>query len=60
MGAPPVLAVASVLIWGDVDCGGGVDPVDSRKLLRFDGGLDVDQEPGCTQIGSSIIITSPD
>jgi hypothetical protein len=42
--------------WGDIDCGGDVNPVDSLKLLRFDGGLDVSQEAGCPEVGSDVLV----
>lgn len=47
---------ASPHIWGDVDCGGEVTPVDSLKLLRFDAGLPVAQEQGCPGMGTSVMI----
>lgn len=42
--------------WGDVDCGGGISPVDSLKILRYDAGLDVSQAPGCPPIGDGVQI----
>jgi hypothetical protein len=50
------VALASPHPWGDADCSGGVDPVDSLKLLRHDAGLPVDQEEGCPEIGSQVLI----
>ena len=39
--------------WGDVDCSGGINPVDSLKLLKVDAGLTVSQPvPGCPAIGA--------
>jgi hypothetical protein len=35
----------------DVQCDGDVDPVDSLQVLRWDGGLSVNQQAGCTPIG---------
>ncbi|MEX0684232.1 MAG: hypothetical protein WD904_05320 [Dehalococcoidia bacterium] len=35
-----------------VDCAEVVSQVDSLKILRFDAGLSVLQEPGCPAIGS--------
>lgn len=37
---------------GDVNCSGGVDPVDALGLLRFDAGLSVSMPTGCPAIGS--------
>ena len=45
--APPVK--------GDVDCSGGVNPIDSLKILRFDAGLSVPQEEGCTPVGDAVL-----
>ena len=42
--------------WGDVDCSGAIDPVDSLKLLRADAGLSVAQAPDCPEIGSTVQI----
>ncbi|HEY5625103.1 MAG TPA: hypothetical protein VIT93_01300 [Dehalococcoidia bacterium] len=44
-------------IWGDVDCGGVISPVDSLKILRYDAGLAVAQEAGCPLIGDSVNIS---
>jgi hypothetical protein len=41
------------LLWGDVDCSGAVNPVDSLKELRFDAGLIVQQAAGCPAIGTA-------
>jgi hypothetical protein len=35
---------------------GGVNPVDSLKVLRFDAGLDVSQAEGCPPLGGEIEI----
>ena len=43
-------------VWGDVDCGGEVTPVDSLKLLRFDAGLSVQLEAGCPLLGSAVLV----
>ncbi len=43
--------------WGDNDCSGSADPVDSLKLLRYDAGLGVTQELGCPAIGSAVLVT---
>jgi hypothetical protein len=38
--------------WGDVDCSGGINPVDSLKLLKVDAGLTVSQPvPRCPAMG---------
>ena len=47
---------ASLHPWGDVDCSGEVNPIDSLKLLRFDAGLSVTQAPNCPEIGSAVNI----
>jgi hypothetical protein len=57
-------------LWGDSDCSGGVDPIDSLKTLRTDGGLPVQQVPGCpawnalvrflTGLGSRIGVSGAD
>ncbi len=41
-------------LWGDVDCGSSITPVDSLKLLRFDAGFAVVQPLGCPSIGASV------
>ena len=46
MGEDVDVVSASVHPGGDVDCNGGVDPVDGLKLLRYDAGLEVQQEEG--------------
>ncbi|MEX0682057.1 MAG: hypothetical protein WD472_01190, partial [Dehalococcoidia bacterium] len=50
------VANASPHPWGDVDCSGEVNPVDSLKLLRFDAGLPVAQEPDCPPIGDTVSV----
>jgi hypothetical protein len=47
------------LLQGDVDCDDDVDPVDSLKVLRHDAGLDVQQEPGCPQMGGAVPAGGP-
>ena len=41
-------------VWGDVNCSGGVNPVDSLTLLRFDAGLPVGQAPGCPALSNNL------
>ncbi len=41
---------------GDVDCSGGVNPVDSLKILIHDAGLTVIQAPDCTPVGDGILL----
>ncbi len=41
-------------VWGDVNCSGQSNPVDSLKLLQFDSGLFVGQPPGCPAMGHEI------
>lgn len=45
---------AGQLVWGDVDCGGDVSPIDAVKVLRADAALHVDQAAGCPAIGSDV------
>jgi len=45
------------LPWGDVDCGGTMNPIDSLKILRFDAGLGVSQDEVCFDIGSLVTVT---
>jgi hypothetical protein len=42
------------LTWGNIDCIGDPGPVDSLKLLRHDGGLPIDQVPGCPSVGEPL------
>ncbi len=51
---PEPTATPEPQVKGDVDCNGNVDPVDSLKLLRYDAGLSVPQEPGCTPVGADL------
>jgi hypothetical protein len=43
--------------WGDVDCSGEVNPVDSLKILRADAGLGVAQPAECPEIGSQVLVS---
>ena len=43
-------------IWGDSDCSGAVNPVDSLKVLRSDAGLSVSQTGNCPGIASSVTV----
>ena len=54
MGANIEILNASPHIWGDVDCAGGMSPVDSLKILRHDAGLSVAQAEGCPAMGASV------
>ena len=56
MGETVDVSGASLHPWGDVDCSGAVDPIDSLKLLRSDAGLSVTQADGCPEIGSTVQI----
>ena len=40
--------------FGDVDCNGSVDAVDSLKILRYVAGLSVSQTEPCPDIGSAV------
>lgn len=44
-------------IWGDDDCDGDVDSVDSLKNLRFVAALSVSQEKGCPGFGQEVRIS---
>ena len=49
------VGVASLRLWGDVDCSGAVNPVDSLKVLRRDAGLSVAKsDPACLDIGQDL------
>jgi hypothetical protein len=58
MGAVVEVANASPHPWGDIDCTGDVGPVDGLKLLRFDSGLSVAQEPGCPGVGTVVSVAA--
>lgn len=47
-------------IWGDFDCNGTVDPIDSLKLLRYDAGLSVAQTGDCPGPGSVVNVDGTD
>jgi hypothetical protein len=52
-----VTAAGTARTWGDVDCSGTVNPVDSLKILRSDAGLTVVKvDPGCDNIGDIVAI----
>ena len=42
--------------WGDGDCSGEVNPIDSLKVLRSDAGLPVSQTGDCPVIGSNVTV----
>jgi hypothetical protein len=42
--------------WGDADCSGSLNPVDSLKVLRFDAGLFYIQQEPCPDIGQEVLI----
>ncbi len=44
------------LMWGDIDCTLAINPIDSLKLLRFDAGLPVSQEAGCSLLGANVAV----
>jgi len=43
-------------VWGDSDCSGAVNPVDSLKTLRHDAGLSVAQSAGCPPVASNVTV----
>ncbi len=46
-------------IWGDVDCSGSINPIDSLKLLRKDAGLSSLSVQGlCPGPGSSVVVNA--
>jgi len=53
----PAGGLADPQIWGNVDCGASITPVDSLKILRYDAGLSVSQEAGCPLIGDGVNIS---
>jgi hypothetical protein len=46
-----VVKLGEGTLFGDIDCGGSVDPIDALKLLRYDAGLNVEQPELCLNIG---------
>ena len=58
--SPPPAATPLVLtfIWGDINCSGESNPIDSLGLLRFDSGLPFGQLPGCPAIGHEVTLAS--
>lgn len=45
--SPTATPLVLTFVWGDVNCSGESNPIDSLALLRFDAGLAVSQAPGC-------------
>ncbi len=43
-------------LWGDSDCSGAVNPVDSLKTLRSDAGLPVSKTGDCPEIASDVTV----
>ena len=43
-------------LWGDSDCSGAVNPIDSLKTLRSDAGLSVSQTGDCPDIASAVTV----
>ena len=44
-------------IWGDIDCSGSINPIDSLKTLRFDAGLGVQKvDPTCPDLGGPVTL----
>jgi hypothetical protein len=56
--ATPTPTGSGGLVQGDVDCSGGVNPVDTLKLLRFDAGLSVQQGAGCPALGGPAVASA--
>ena len=44
--------------WGDVDCGGSVNPIDSLKVLKTDAGFPPAQTvANCPDMGSTVLVS---
>ncbi len=52
--SPTATPLALTFVWGDVNCSGESDLIDSLALLRFDSGLPVGQLPGCPAMGHAV------
>ena len=52
--SPTATPLALTFVWGDVNCSGESDLIDSLALLRFDSGLPVGQLPGCPAMGLDV------
>ncbi len=52
--APTATPLVLTIVWGDVNCSGQSDPIDSLRLLRFDSGLSVNQPAGCPALGTPV------
>jgi hypothetical protein len=52
--AARVAPAGLALVWGNVDCMGGLGPVDSLKVLIADTGGVVGQAPGCPPMGAPL------
>jgi len=56
--SPTATPIVLTFVWGDVNCSGESDPVDSLALLRFDAGQPVGQPPGCPVLGHQLTVAS--
>jgi hypothetical protein len=54
--AAVVEPTAMRLLWGDVNCSGGVDAVDALQLLRHTVHLPVSQQEPCPDIGDTVSV----
>jgi archaellum component FlaF (FlaF/FlaG flagellin family) len=54
--AAAVEPTAMRLLWGDVNCSGGVDAVDALQLLRYTVRLPVLQQEPCPDIGDTVSV----
>jgi len=54
LGNDPDWSLVGGTLAGDLDCTNGLSPIDSLKLLRYDGGLDY--ETACVEIGMEVMV----
>ncbi|MEX0684331.1 MAG: hypothetical protein WD904_12570 [Dehalococcoidia bacterium] len=53
---PSTTPVGIARVWGDINCGGGSNPVDSLLVLRFDAGLSTSAPAGCPLPGTLLYV----
>ncbi len=52
--SPTATPLVLTFVWGDANCSGASDPIDSLLTLRHDAGLNVSQPPGCPAMGHEL------
>lgn len=52
---PTTQPISSTPAWGDTNCDGSVDPVDSVRILRLDAGLATTTPAGCPILGDGVL-----